>query len=409
MELRIIMALKYMARRGTHQLTFSNLIAFLGIVIGLFSLNVVSSVMNGLSTDMAQRIVAAKGEVRLFHQDFSPFTNYQALVDSLMQRYPQIIIGGPVNTGEFLLRRGNNTQYTECHGVNFAQHRVISNIYNKIRIGNPSEAAFVNNGIILGLDLTWQLNATVGDTVEVVSPLVMTPTPLGLIPKSEKFRVVGIFQSGLPEFDRLYSYIDIQKSEAFKRQVGVDYIELKTNIRDLNFRGLVANIERDFPHLKAEHWEIFDRTLFQAIRIEKYAMFVVMAIILVLASFNITGNFIRTVKEKRDEIALLKTIGMGKRDIFYFFVIMGSLIGFSGIVIADILSYCLLILQKRFEFVQIPVAGFPFTAVPVDLGLGRMLAFSLLTFVICVLGTLYPAYKTMKINITEVLNEEQQH
>jgi len=409
MELRIIMAIKYMTRRGSYLLTFSNLIAFLGIVIGLFSLNVVSSVMNGLGTDMAQRIVAAKGEIRLYNKDFSPFTNYQTLVDSLMQRYPQVVTGGPVNTGEFLLRRNNNTQYTECHGVNYTQHRVISNIYNKIRIGNPSEATFANNGIILGLDLSWQLNATVGDTVEVVSPLVMIPTPLGLIPKTDKFRVVGIFQSGLPEFDRLFSYIDIQKSTAFKRQVGVDYIELKTNIGDLNFRGLVTQIERDFPHLRAEHWEIFDRTLFQAIRIEKYAMFVVMAIILVLASFNITGNFIRTVKEKRDEIALLNTIGMGKRDIFYFFVIMGSLIGLSGIVIADALSYCLLILQKRFEIVQIPVPGFPFSAVPVDISVGRIIAFSLLTFVICVLGTLYPAYKTMKINITEVLNEEQQH
>jgi len=398
-----------MTRRGRYNLTLANWIAFLGIVIGLFSLNVVSSVMNGLGTDMARRIVSAKGEVRLFQQDFSPFNNYQETIDSLKQKYPQVTAGGPVNHGEFLLRRKNYSQYTDCYGIDLAQHKMISNLYDKIRIGSPSETAFANNGIILGLDLSWQLNATVGDTVEVVSPLVMTPTPLGLIPKTDKFRVVGIFQSGLPEFDRLYSYIDIEKSAGFKRQVGVDYIELKTNISDLNFRGLVVAIERDFPHLRAEHWEIFDKTLFQAIRIEKYAMFVVMAIILVLASFNITGNFIRTVKEKRDEIALLNTIGMSKQEIFYFFVIMGSLIGLSGIILADFLSYLLLFLQRTFEFVKIPVAGFPFSAVPVDINHVRILAFSLLTFVICVLGTLYPAYKTMKINITEVLNEEQQH
>jgi len=406
MKFRIYLALKYLSKRGSYLLTTSNLIAFLGIVIGLFSLIVVSSVMNGLSADMARRIVSAKGEIRLYTKDFSPFTSYEALADSLLQIYPQVVRVGAVNHGEYLVKRKNNTGYTECYGVDFANHQDISNIFSQIKIGFPTEASFINNGIILGSELAWQIMATVGDTVEVVSPLVMIPTPLGMIPKTDRFRVVGIFRSGLPEFDRLYSFIDIERSKDFRRHRGVDYLELKTDIKSLNFRPLVTQIENDFPHLHAEHWEIFDRTLFSAIKVEKMAMFVVMAIILVLASFNITGNFIRTVTEKREEIALLQTIGMTKQGIFSFFILMGTMIGTAGIIIADILALLILFLQKSYELIQIPVQGFPFSAVPVDISLSRVIWFSLLSFAICVLGTIYPAYKTMKITIIEVLNEE---
>jgi len=409
MKLNLYIALKYLTKRGRLLLTPSNLIAFLGIVIGLFSLIVVSSVMNGLSSDMARRIVSAKGEIRLYQKDFSPFTEYQALADSLSQRYPQVVVAGPVTHGEYLIKRKNNTAYTECFGVDFSRHKIISNIFSQVRIGSPTETQFLDKGIILGSEIAWQIMATVTDTIEVVSPLVMTRTPLGLIPKTERFRVVGIFRSGLPEFDRLYSFIDIEHSQNFKRQRSIDYIELKTDIKNLNFRPLVAQIEIDFPHLHAEHWEIFDRTLFSAIKVEKVAMFVVMAIILVLASFNITGNFIRTVTEKREEIALLQTIGITKKGIFSLFIIMGTLIGTAGILIADFLALLIMYLQKTFELIQIPVPGFPFSAVPVDISISRIMWFSLLSFAICVAGTLYPASKTMKVSIIEVLNEEQQH
>lgn len=428
MKLKIELALRYLSNKGSRKkskflqkklfgiiplnfLSFPNLIAFLGIVIGLFSLLIVSSVMSGFSRDMTDRIISTKGEVRLFNNDFSPVNNYNALIDSLQARFNEIEIAGPVNHDEFLLRRRNFTAYTETFGIDFEKHRKISNILSLIRLGQPNLQSFKNNGIILGLDVSFQLNATVGDTVEVVSPSIMIPTPLGMIPKTERFRVIGIFSSGLPEFDRLYSFIDIEKSKDFKRpgNYGVDYIELKTNLKTRNFNSLTQKIEAEFPHLSAQHWEIFDKSLFQAVKVEKYAMFVVMTIIIVLASFNIAGNFIRTVSDKKEEIALLKTIGMNKKDIFGFFIIMGSIIGISGVLIANLLSFLLLFLQDKYQFIKIPIPGFPFTAVPVDISPMRFLLLSLMTIFICIVGTIYPAYKTMKIDIIEVLNEEQQH
>ena len=403
MKLKIFMALKYLSGKSRYFLSFSNMIAFLGIVIGLFSLLIVSAVMNGLSKDMARRIVSTKGEIRLFHRDYSPIEEYLDLIEEIEANYPEIRVAGPVNQGEFLLRRRHLTAYTENFGIDFLKHREISEIFNMMVIGNPTQEAFDSNGIVLGLDIAFQLNATVGDTIDVVSPTILTPTPLGLLPKVERFRVIGIFQSGMPEFDRLYSFIEIENSKSFKRHNGVDFLEVKTNLKDLNLNRLTTQLERDFSHITAQSWEIFDRTLFQAIQIEKMAMFVVMTIILILASFNITGNFIRTVTEKREEIAILKTIGMEKKDIFSFFVFMGVLICAAGVVIADILAFTLLYLQYKYEFLQIPIPGFPFTAVPVDVNLGRFVAFSLLTLVICTVGTIYPAYKTMKINIIEEL------
>jgi len=363
--------------------------------------------MNGLSGDMARRIMATKGEIRIYNNDFSPILHYDALMDSLYQRFPQIDALGPVNRDDFLIRRRHFTTYTEAFGIDFERHNNISEIFDMIRIGSPTEADLKNNGIILGFELSQNLLATVGDTVEVVSPTMLIPTPLGMMPRTQRFRVIGVFMTGLPEFDRLYSYIDFQNSKSFKRHNGADYIEVKTNLTNLNFSRLARDIENAFPNLTAQHWEIFDRTLYQAIKVEKIAMFAVMTIILILASFNIAGNFIRTVTEKKEEIALLKSIGMNKRDIFGFFITMGVFIGVPAIIIADILAFTLLYLQSVYEFILIPVPGFPFEAVPVDLSLSRFVSFSLLALFLCIAGTLYPAYKTMKINIIDVLKESE--
>jgi len=407
MNLIIRIALKYLAGKNSYFLSFSNLIAFLGIVIGLFSLIIVSAVMNGLSRDMAERIISTKGEIRLFNSDFSSMAEYAQFIDELQQRFPQISTAGPVNQGEFLLRRRSQTLYTENYGIDFTKHNEISNVFNKMRIGVPTEENFKDNGIVLGIEISFNLNATVGDTIDVVSPSILVPTPIGLVPRTERYKVVGVFQTGFPEFDRLYSFIDIDKSKNFKRQTGVDFIELKTTQNNKNFNKLTQQIESEFPHITAQHWEIFDKTLFQAIQIEKIAMFIVMAIILVLASFNITGNFIRTVTEKKEEIAILKTLGMDRKNIFCFFVVMGMLICATGIVVAVGLALSLLQLQQRYEFIQVPIPGFPFSAVPVDLNLLQIAWFSILTFAICTFGTIYPAYKTIKINIIEVLHEGQ--
>jgi len=403
------LALRYLAGKNNNFLSFLNLIAFLGIVVGLFSLIVVSSVMNGLSNDMARRIVSTKGEIRVFRTDFSPIINYEDLIVELEENYVHIDIAGPVNQNEILLRRRHLTAYTENFGIDYAKHKDINSIFDMMVIGNPTEEDFRNNGIVLGLDIAFQINTTVGDTLDVVSPTVLVPTPLGLIPRTERYRVVGIFQSGMPEFDRLFSFIDIERSKNFKRHNGVDFIEIKTNLKDMSFSKLTQQIERDMPLITAQSWEEFDKTLFQAIQIEKIAMFIVMTIIIVLASFNITGNFIRTVTEKREEIAILKTLGMDRKEIFAFFMIMGLFICSAGIVIADILAFIVLFFQYKYEFILIPIPGFPFSAVPVDLSFWRFVSFSILTLLICTLGTIYPAYKTMNINIIDVLHEEQQN
>jgi len=366
--------------------------------------------MSGLSRDMTERIISTKGEMRIFNKDFSPIKNYNTFIDSLSEN-SSIKVSGPVNHDEFLIRRRNFSAYTETFGIDYHKHKEISDVLNMIRIGQPTYESFIDNGIILGLDVSFQLNATVGDTIEIVSPSILIPTALGMIPKTKRFKVIGIFSSGLPEFDRLYSFIDIENSKEFKKNPlqGIDYIELKTNLIKKDFKKLTQEIETQFPQYTVQHWEIFDKSLFQAVKVEKYAMFVVMTIILVLASFNIAGNFIRTVSEKKEEIALLKTIGMNKKDIFSFFMTMGLIIGISGVIIANILAFSLLFLQNYYQFVKIPIPGFPFTAIPVDLSIARFVYLSLLAIFICVVGTIYPAYKTIKINIIEVLHEEQQH
>jgi len=406
MNLKYRLAYKYVVGKNKYFFSFSYIIAFLGIIIGLFSLIIVSSVMNGLSTDMTNRIISTKGELRIVNKNYQPFVEYETLIENLVNKYPQLIVGSPVNREDLLISRKHYTAYTETFGIDYNKQKEISNILETVKIGFPDEKRFKDKGILIGLDIAFNIMATIGDTIEIISPAVMTPSPFGMIPKTDRYTIIGIFTSGLPEFDRLYSFIDIENSKNFKKHNGVDYIEFKTNIKKHNYEKIANQIEKDYPDLKVEHWAIFDKTLFQAIKIEKYAMFVVMLIIIVLASFNITGNFIRTVTEKKSELAILKTLGMKPREIFEFFLIMSLLVCSAGIFIADLLAVLLLFLQKKYDFIQIPIPGFPFTAVPVDLNFFKIFYYSCLTAIICLIGSLYPAYKTMKIDIITILHDE---
>jgi lipoprotein-releasing system permease protein len=364
--------------------------------------------MHGLSKDMATRIIGAKGEIKVYNKDFSPIIHYDTQINELCEKFKEITNAGPVNKGEYLLKRNHHTMYTENFGIDFKTYEKNSDILKKMRIGTPNDSLFKENGIILGLDLAWNLIATVGDTVELVSPLLMVPTLFGgFLPKIQKFKVVGIFHTGMPEYDGIFSYIDINNSTRFKPNKGIDHIEVNTKIKNNKLKSFTEKIEKEFPNLKAEHWEIFDKSLFQAIKIERIAMNIVMSIILILASFNMTGNFIRTITEKKEEIAILKAIGMNKNDIVLFFIIMGLIIAILAIFIADIMAFLLLFFQSVYQWVKIPVPGFPFSAIPVDLSIIRIILFSLLAIFICLIGTLYPAIKTLKIDIIEVLNEEK--
>lgn len=399
-------ALNYLKGRKRFFFRSANLLALTGIVIGVFSLLVVSSVMNGFDTDMRNRVIGSKSEIKVHKADFSPVDEYRQLADRI-ENFKGIQAVSAVCENELMLQNEKLLASTVCYGVDYEGHGRISSLFDKIIVGEPDSAELEENGIIIGLDLSLTLNVTVGEYLQVSSPAASEPTPFGMLPRTKKLKVIGLFISGLPEFDRLYSYISIKNGQFFAGlDKAVTQLEIKTykaeTSREIS-RKLATYLGEDY---RVEDWSQFEAHLFDAIRMEKVIIFFVLILMVILASFNMIGNFIKLVYEKKTEIGILKALGASDKQIVSIFMITGTGIGLSGVLTGTILALILLIAQKTWEFITIPVAGFPLQTVPVEIRTIDFILVPVITLMISFFTTLKPAGKALKIEPLKIIRNQ---
>ncbi len=396
------LALRYLKGRNRFWFSTVNLLSFSGIVLGVFSLLVVSSVMNGLSADMRNRIIGSKAEIMVHNADFSPISNYRKLTTKI-EKNPDVIAAASVCESELMINKDNNISATICLGIEPEKYDKITNIFDKIVVGN-FENEDLAEGIILGLELSLTLNATVGEEIVLSSPIGTKPSPFGLLPETKRLKVVGIFSSGLPEFDRVYTFISLQNGQLFLgKNDAVGHIAVKTkNVRKshLAAKKLQKNLYQKF---KVEDWRQFEANLFNAIKMEKAVMFTVLALMIIIAAFNMAGNFIKLVAEKRTDIGILKGLGAPQKLVQNIFVTMGIVIGSMGAIFGMVLALILLNLQQKYHFVKIPISGLPIHWLPVEIKLSDFIFVPLLVLFISLLTTFYPSRKTLKIKPIEII------
>ncbi|MFO7895658.1 MAG: ABC transporter permease [Candidatus Cloacimonadales bacterium] len=407
MRLNIKIALRYLKKRHKLFFSFANLLALSGIIIGVFSLLVVSSVMNGFDEDMQKRVIGSKAEIRIYRQDYAAVENHQQLVQSL-QQMPQVKGAAAICESELMLQKKQKIVSTIAGGVNYQNYQKIAPVLGNIVVGAPTAADLAEDGIILGLGMSVELQATVGEYVTLSSPLGTIPTPLGLLPKSKKMKVVGLISSDLPEFNSLHSYISLANGQYFLGEPNaVSRIEVSTYQPEKSAAVAQQISQLLGAEYQVEDWSEFEANLFNAIKLEKAVMFFVLALMIVIASFNMIGNFIKLVTEKRTEIGVLKAMGMADRDIWQIFVLIGTILGSLGTLIGVLLALALLITQQVSPFISIPVPGFPLVWLPVKLELAYFIFVPLLVIFISFITTLYPARKTYQIEAIKIIRNQE--
>lgn len=399
----IIMALRYLKGRKKFFFTFSNMLSLLGIVIGVFSLLVVSSVMNGFDSDMRDRVIGSKAEIKIHKEDYSPFSKYKEIIEKILTN-EKVIGAAPVCDIELMIQKEKGLSSTLCYGIDLDKQKNVTELLNKIVVGAPDKEILEDDGIIIGMDLSLTLSATVGEYIQLTSPIGTQPSPFGLLPKSKKLKVVGIYISGMPEYDRVYTYISLKNSQFFLgledevTQIEIKSVDPSRSARIAN--EIQNNINDDYI---VEDWSVFDANLFNAIKMEKAVMFLVLALMIIIASFNMSGNFVKLVTEKRVEIGVLKAMGASGKDVVKIFINIGIIIGFLGTLIGLILAVILLYAQMKFQFIVIPVPGFPLQWLPVEMRVLDFILVPVVTIVISLLTTIHPASKTMKIDPMKII------
>lgn len=391
---------------GRHWLTFT------GIALGVVALLSVSSVMNGFDQDMRQRIIGTRAEIRLDNPDSAPISDYMSVINSL-EKLPYIKSASPVNRNELMLVKSSAMAATVCYGIDLKRQQAVSPVLMSVKqdklsggdhwlqgvvSGEIKQTDFDNNGIIIGADLAQSIYAGVGDTLQLVSPLGSIPTPLGMLPRTRSLRVAGIFIAGMPEYDRLYCYVPLSVGQYFSGYTNqIDHIEIKTTNAGQLFKTTEI-MKKAFPQYRIENWSSFDSSLYSAMHFEKYLMLVILGLMFVIASFNMSGNIYKTIVQKRRSIGILKTIGLSDLELVKLFMRHGLIIGISGILAGIAASVLLLSIQMKFGIIQLPVGSMPNLVLPVDMRITDYLAIPFIALIVTFFSIYLPARNASKIN-----------
>jgi lipoprotein-releasing system permease protein len=413
MPLEIFIGLRYTrAKRRNHFISFISMISMLGIALGVMALIVVLSVMNGFEKELRGRILGMVSHVTV--SSFrGPLQDWQALREETMQ-HPMVIGGAPYTEAEAMISNLSSVSGALIRGIDPELEDGVSEIHENMRYGALTDLVEGEYGIVLGSGLANQLDVVPGDRVTMVTPQA-TSSPLGFLPRLRRFKVVGIFEIGVYEYDRSSAIIHYQDaSRLFRLDGGVSGLRLKLD--DLDRAPQVREeLKRDIGlQYWVSDWTLRHSNYFKAVRTEKTVMFIILSLIVAVAAFNIVSTLVMVVTDKQADIAILRTLGMSPVSIMWVFMVQGTLIGLigtllglgSGVVIATHIDVIVPALERFFQTQFLPRGVYPITDLPSEMKLADVVKITLLSFGVSIVATLYPALRASKTRPAEALSYE---
>ena len=441
LEFEIFIANRYLhSPRKDRSISVITSISILGVALGVATLIIVLSVMNGFEQDLKgaleganphliiQSVVGTASEENLkpFYKLFNnnelvkgvaPFTTSQALIMGLDKPQGSLIRGIDPELEPDITRMERyirTTLYDENRQKDLTteeQEREMANqILTKLTphlemiIDKDNKAVKKKvSGIIIGSQLAKKLGVMIDDWVTVLSPEERI-TPMGNMPRAKKFKVVGFFESGLMGYDEILSYIDYRVAQQVFRMKG-EVSGLSVGLKNGSHADQVKeSIEEqiDFPYLVTT-WAQQNKNLFVVIQLEKLGLTVILTLIIIIAAFNIISSLVMLVIEKHRDIAILKSLGASNRSIRKIFIIQGSVIGLTGTVIGETLGLLLCWLISAFDVIDIPPGVYVGNRIPIHIEFWQISLIAVISFLICFLVTIMPSQKAARLDPVEGL------
>ncbi len=410
MRYELFISLRYL--KAKRKQIFISVITFLsmaGVALGVTALIVVLSVMSGFEEDLKTKILGTNAHMVIL-QHGSPMRHYGEVLQRV-QDTPGVTASTP-----FILSQAMVTSETNVHGVVLrgidpqTAGRVI-NIETILKKGSMEHLTRVDPasgqpGIFIGNELARTLGVLLGDTVIIVSPAAAL-TPIGGGPPMKKFRVAGIFESGMYEYDTSLVYISLENAQKFLGMEGaVTGIEVR--VGDIyGVKKVAEKVRRavGFPFWTKD-WMEMNRSLFAALKLERTVMFIILALIVLVAAFGIVSSLIMVVMEKNKDIAVLKSMGATSPSIMRIFVFEGLIIGLVGTILGLIGGYAICMILAKYQFISLPRDVYYISRLPVKLNGLDFFLVALSAMGISFLATIYPSWQASKLDPAEALRYE---
>ena len=383
-----------------------------GIALGVAALIVVLSVMNGFQDELRNRIlsVASHIEVRALNGEMSDWKK----VAEAARAHPRVKAAAPYVLGQAMLSAGDVNRGALVCGIDPALEDTVADIGAHMRMGSLAALKPGEFGIVLGSELARALGVRIGDSVVVIVPQG-TVTPAGTLPRIKSFRVVGIFEIGMYEFDNGLSLIDLSDAQKLYR-LGESVSGVRLKLDDMFAapavaRDLLATLPAD---AEVRDWTQSHANFFRAVAIEKRVMFIILTLIVAVAAFNIVSAQVMVVTDKQADIAILRTLGAAPSSILTIFIIQGALVGIIGTLIGVVGGVALALnidtvvpaIERAFGIQFLDKSVYYISELPSDLQRGDITMIALIALALALIATLYPSWRAAKVNPAEALRYE---
>ena len=399
---------KYLRSNKGGTFSFTTFLAIIGLAIGISSLIVVTSVMNGFEKELEERILGVIPHAVI--ESESSINNYEALIDDI-NRNENIIDAVPYISFEGIITSTSKTSGISVIGIDTDKEMNISIISDYMMAGSLSDLE-KDNSIIIGSSLAAKIGAFIGDQVNITTAEIKT-TLLGSFPKSVNLEVIGIYelQTEIDQFLTLISHKTAQKIKMLSLNETIG-IRLKTNdlfAADIIAKDLVNSMNNKYTFVS---WKNTHGTLFEAIQFEKLLISLMLFLIVAVASILVLSTVIMTVKSKEREIGILMTLGANYRQIVMIFFTQGFLVSLIGIISGIILGFIIIFNLNNFiDLIETLLDrnlldAYFINYFPYHINYFQILIICLISFLISLFSSLIPSLRALRLNPVEILRHE---
>ena len=400
------------SRRVEGFISISAWFSLLGIMLGVATLIVVMSVMNGFRTELVDRILGINGHLIIYSKNERTIPNYTKIINKILDT-PNVVAVTAHLEGQALAKNKNSISGVIIRGSKWsdlAAKKLLWKSLNQSTISNFKD----KQNIIMGYRLGQKLNLKVGDYISLISPNGME-TALGVLPVNQNFKVGGFFDMGMYEYDNNFIFIPWKKAELFLSTNNIAH-GIEVFLKDQKLTSYV-NLQLQSKlnkNLIVIDWKKRNSSFMNALAVEKNVMFVILTLIILVAAFNIISSMIMLVQTKKADIALMRTMGASQYLIIKVFMLTGSIIGFLGTFVGVLLGVFVSMNIEKIRQLITSIFGqelfsaeiYFLSKLPSNININEVLIVICISIFLTLLASIFPAWKASKISPAEALRYE---
>ena len=408
MNTEFFIAKRYLfSKRKVSFITVISAISVIGVTIGVAAMIIVLSVFNGFHNKVSSILIGFDPHIRIESKNGAKMDNYESVVGSIKSM--GITNSSPFTMNKGMLTKRNSNKVIFIKGVDDENVDKVSGVKDLVQLGEfnlKNDGDF--GGIVLGLALADQLSSYIGDTITILSPVGLEYSLTQFVePITKEFIVTGIYDSDNREYDSKYAYISIANAQnLFKLGSSVSGVEIRLNDINKSDETKVSIQNMLGEKYNVLSWYDLHLDFYSILKIERWVAFIILSLIIAVASFNILGSLTMTVIEKKRDIGILKAMGASDNTITRIFLFEGLVVGFIGMFAGSFIGAAVILAQKYFEFYKLDSSVFKINALPVMIDITDFIFVSLAALLLCFLASLYPARRAAKLNPVESIRWE---